>query len=127
MGKPFDEIGTEKSGRGEDYEIGLEFDFAGENADPAFCLGNAVNHLVGADVSADSFEEAARDPAVAFGPGERAFLFGFTRGKIVDPGPGGGVLGERAVVVAAGVVHVPVDETRVAALLLEPVGKREAV
>src|SRR5260370_15019332 len=86
-----------------------------------------MNNLVGADVFADAFEQAARDPAVAFGRGERALLLGFARGKIVDAGPGGGVFGERAVIVAAGVVHVPVHEARIAALLLEPIGKREAV
>ena len=45
----------------------------------------------------------------------------------MDAGPRGGVFGERALIVAAGVVHVPVHEARIAALLLEPIGKREAI
>ena len=105
----------------------MKFGVAGEDADAAFCFGDAMDHLIRADIFADAFEKAARDPAVAFGPGERAFFFGFAGGEIVDAGPGGGVFGERAVIVAAGVVHVPVHEARIAALLLEPVGKREAI
>ena len=38
---------------------------------------DAADHLICADVFADAFEEAAGDPAVAFGPGERAFFFLF--------------------------------------------------
>jgi len=34
---------------------------------------------------------------------------------------------ERAVIVAAGVVHVPVQKTGVEALLTEPIGERDAV
>src|SRR5580658_5860155 len=127
MREILDEIGSEKCGRGENYEVGLEFGVARENVYATFCFGDAMDHLIGADVFADAFEEAARDPAVAFGPSERAFFFGFARGKIVDARPGGGVFGERAVIVAAGVVHIPVDQTRIAALLLEPIGKREAI
>jgi len=78
--------------------------------------------LVGANVCSDAFEETAGNPAVAFGPGERAFFFGFTGRKIVNSGPGRSVARERAVVVAASVVCVPV-ERRSLALLAEPIGK----
>src|SRR5580692_3881808 len=125
--KTFDQIRSEECWRGEDYEFGLEFGVAGENADAAFGFGDAVDHLICADVFAYSFEETSRDPAVSFGPGERAFFFGFAGREIVDSSPGGGVFGERAVVVAAGVVHVPVHEARIAALLLEPIGKRKTI
>jgi hypothetical protein len=80
-----------------------------------------------ADVLADAFEQAAGDPAVAFGPGERAFFFLFARREIVNASPRGCVFGEGAVVVAAGVVHVPVDERRVEFLVAEPVGERNFV
>src|SRR6266568_4415632 len=45
----------------------------------------------------------------------------------MDAGPGGSVARERAVIVAAGVVHVPMQETRIETLLAEPIGKRDAI
>jgi hypothetical protein len=45
----------------------------------------------------------------------------------VNPGPGGCVFGECAEIISAGVVHVPVHETRIATLLQEPVGERKAI
>src|SRR5580692_486669 len=126
-GKPFDEIGSEKSGCGENYEIGQKSGVAGEDADAAFCFRDAMDHLIDTDVFADPFQKAAGDPAIAFGPSERAFFFHFAGREIVDAGPGGSVPGECAVIVAAGVVHVPVDEPRIRTLLLEPIGEREAV
>ena len=83
--------------------------------------------MICADVCADAFEKAAGDPAVAFGPGERAFFFLFTRSEIVNAGPGGRVFGESAVVIAAGVVHVPIYEGRVEFLFEEPVGEGDFV
>ena len=47
--------------------------------------------------------------------------------EIVDAGPGGRVFGQRAVIVAAGVVHVPVHERGIDILLAEPLGKRDAI
>ena len=101
----------------------MKFGVAGKDAEAAFCFDDAMHHLVGADIFADAFKKAASDPAVAFRPGERAFLFGFAGGERVDAGPGGGVFGERAVVVAAGVVHVPVNKRRVEILLVKPIGE----
>ena len=77
--------------------------------------------MICADIFADAFEETASDPAVAFGPGDGAFFFGFAGREIVDAGPGGGIFRERTVVVTAGVIHVPIHQARVARLLLEPV------
>ena len=88
----------------------MKFGVAGEDADAAFCFDDAMHHLVGADMFPNAFEEAASDPAVAIRPGERTFFLGFAGGKIVDAGPSGGVFGERAVIVAAGVIHIPVHE-----------------
>ena len=127
MRESLDKIGSKKCGGGEDYEFGLEFSVAGEDADAAFCFRDAMDHLIGADIFTNAFEEAPSDPPVAFGPGERSFFFGFPRREIVDAGPRGSVLGERAIVVAADVVHVPVDEARVAALLPKPIGERETI
>src|SRR4029077_11676741 len=95
-GKIFEEIRSKESGSGEDDEFGLELGVAGEDAGAAARLRDAMNHLAGADIGADTFEEAASDPAVAFGPGERAFFLGLARRKIMDAGPRGSVTGERA-------------------------------
>ncbi len=73
------------------------------------CLRNPVHHSIGLHKVSDTLEQSADDPAIAFGPGERTFFFRFARGKVVDSRPGGSV-GERAVIVAAAVVHVPVQE-----------------
>jgi len=45
----------------------------------------------------------------------------------MNAGPGGRVFGERAVVVAAGVVHIPVHKRRVEILIAEPVGEGDFV
>jgi len=55
-----------------------------------------MDHLVGATVCANAFEEATGDPAVAFRPGERA-LFSASREENSECRPGGVSLGERAV------------------------------
>jgi len=125
--KIFQKIRSEKSGRGEDDELGLKLHFASEEACAAARLRDAVHHLGGANVFADAFEEAARDPAVAFGPGERAFFLGLAGRKIMNACPGRSVARKRAVIVAAGIVYVPVQKTGIEALLAEPIGKRDAV
>src|SRR5579871_1091229 len=79
-----------------------------------------MDHDAGADVAIEFFEEAADDPAVAFGPGQRTFFIGFSGGEVVDAGPCGDVLGESAVIVAAGVVDVPAQVGGSEALLVEP-------
>ena len=86
----------------------MKFGLSGKDAEAAFYLRNAVDHLIGANVFADSLEKAPRDPTVAFGPGERTFFFGFAGGKIMNASPGGCVFRERAVVVASSVIHIPV-------------------
>ncbi len=106
----FQKIRGEKGGSGEDDEFGLKFRIAGEDAGAAARLGDATHHLAGANVCADVFEEATGDPAVAFRPGERAIFFGLAGRKIVNAGPCGGIARERAVVVAASVIHVPVQK-----------------
>ncbi len=125
--KILQKIRSEESGRGKDHEFGLKFSVAGEDACGAARLRDAVHHLAGADVSADAFEEAAGDPAVAFRPGEWAFFIELAGRKIMNAGPSGSAARERAVIVAAGVVHVPVQEAGIEALLAEPIGKRDAV
>src|SRR5260370_13618494 len=45
----------------------------------------------------------------------------------MNAGGGGSAAGERYVIVAAGVIHVPVQEAGIEALLTEPIGKRDAV
>ena len=125
--KIFEEIRRKEGGRGEDDEFGLKLGVAGEDADAAARLGDAVDHLAGADVCADAFEEAASNPAVAFGPGERAFFLGLAGRKIVNAGPGGSAARERAVIVAAGVVHIPVQQAGIETALAKPAGKRDAI
>src|SRR4029077_9721475 len=116
-----------KGGCSENEKFRLKFALAGEDAEACFCFRDAMNHFVGANIFAEALEKSAGDPAIAFGPRERAFLFGFARRKIVDASPGGSISGERAVIVAAGIVHVPVHETGIAALLLQPIGKRDTI
>ena len=106
--KIFQKVGSEKSGGGKNDELGLKLGFLGKDARAAACLCDAVHHLAGANVSADAFEEATGDPAVAFRPSERAFFLGLSGRKIMNAGPSGSVACQRAVIVAAGVVHVPV-------------------
>ncbi len=45
----------------------------------------------------------------------------------MNAGPGGSVARERAIIIAAGVVHVPVEQARIEALLAEPIGERDAI
>src|SRR5260370_16970686 len=45
----------------------------------------------------------------------------------MNAGPGGSAARERSVIVVAGVIHVPVQEAGIEALLTEPIGKRDAV
>src|SRR6266567_523262 len=123
----FQEVRREKRGGGENDKFGLKLSFAGEDADTAAGLCDLVHHLTSANVLADALKEAPGDPAVAFGPGERAFFLRLAGREIMDSGPGRSGARERAVIVATGVVHVPMQETRIKALLAEPIGKREAV
>ena len=120
-------IGSQKRRCGKNDEFRLKLGFAGEDAGAAARRRDAVHHLAGSNVSANAFEEAARDPAIAFGPGERAFFFGLAGRKIVNAGPGRSVARERAVIVAAGVVHVPVEKAGIETLLAEPIRKREVI
>ena len=62
-------------------------------------------------------QQLLHDPAVALRPGQRALLVVLARREIVKPGPGGHVGRQRAVVVAAGVVHVPEQRLRVEPVL----------
>src|SRR5260370_16691467 len=107
--KIFQKIRSEESGRGKNDELGLKLGFAGENAGAAAVLRDAVHHLAGADVSADELEEAARDPAVAFGPGERAFFLGFAGRKKMNAGPGGRVARPRPLLAPPRVIHFPLQ------------------
>src|SRR5205807_508615 len=84
VGKILEKIRSEERGGGEDDEFASEFSVACEDANAAERLGNAMNHLTRADVRADALEEAAGDPAVTFGPGERTFFVGLAGRKIVD-------------------------------------------
>src|SRR6266478_6394085 len=120
-GKLFEKIRSKERGRGEDDEFGLEFGVAGKDACATASLRDAVDHLSRANVCAETLEEAARDPAIAFGPGERAFFLGLTGRKIMDTGPSGSVACESAVIVAASVVHVPMEKAGVKALLTKPI------
>src|SRR5258707_9448896 len=88
---------------------------------------DSVHYRAGLNVAAQLLEQLLRDPAVAFGPSERSFFFGVARCEIVDAGPCGGVTGERAVVVTAGVVDVPTKRGGVEAFGGEPVRHRDAV
>src|SRR5580765_7629101 len=126
-GKAIHEVRGKECGRGEDEKFRLKFGVAGEDAEAPFRFHNAMSHFVGANIFSDALEKAAGNPTVSLGPGERAFLLSLTRRKIVDAGPGGSVFRKRAVIVAAGVIHVPVHKTRITALLLKPVGKGEAI
>src|SRR5215467_665915 len=86
-----------------------------------------MHHLAGADEFPQAFEQAAHNPAVTFGPGQRAFFFWFARGEILNPCPSRGLIGGSAVVVPATVIHVPVQNPRIHALAAKPVGKRYLV
>src|SRR5215472_2399125 len=86
-----------------------------------------MHHLAGADEFPQAFEQAAHNPAVTFGPGQRAFFFWFARGEILNPCPSGGLIGGSAVVVPATVIHVPVQNPRIHALITKPLGKRYLV
>src|SRR5258708_19856253 len=90
-------------------------------------MGEGVGELGGAGVLAGAFGGAAGDPAVAFRPGEWAFLLGHAGRKIMNAGPRGSVARERAVIVAAGVVHVPVQRAGIETVLAKPLRKRGAV
>src|SRR5437879_13456792 len=95
-GKIVEEIGGEERGRGEDDEFGLKFGIAHKDARASASLGDAVDHLTGANVCAETLEEAASNPAIAFGPGERAFFLGLAGRKIMEASPGGSVARGRA-------------------------------
>jgi hypothetical protein len=125
--KIIEEIGSEKRRRRENDEFGLKFGVASKYAGATARLLDAMDHLAGSNVAADAFQQAASDPAVAFGPGERTFFLGLAGRKIVDAGPSGSVAGKRAVVVTASVVHVPVKKAGIETMLAEPIGKREAI
>src|ERR1039458_5212667 len=88
---------------------------------------DSVDNRAGLDVTAQLLDQLLRDPAVAFGPSERSFFLRVARCEIVDAGPGGSVLGQRAVIVAAGVVYVPAQRTRGETLGGEPVRHRNMV
>src|SRR5438128_641002 len=109
----FQEVRREKRGGRENDKFGLKLSFAGEDADTAAGLCDLVHHLTSANVLADALKEAAGDPAVAFRPGERAFFLGLAGREIMDSGPSGSVARERTVIVAACVVHVLMQETRI--------------
>ena len=126
-GKILEKIRSEERGRGKDDEFGLEFDVARKNACATARLCDAVHHLAGANICANAFEEAAGNPAIAFGPGERAFFLRLAGREIMDAGPGGSVAREGSVIVAASVVHVPMEKAGVETLLTQPIGEREAI
>src|SRR5215469_12456898 len=86
-----------------------------------------MHHLAGADELSHAFEQAAHNPSVTFGPGQRTLFFWFARGEILNPGPSGGLIGGSTVVVPATVIHVPVQNLRIHALAAKPVGKRYLV
>src|SRR5450631_202331 len=88
---------------------------------------DSVHYRAGLNVAAQLLEQLLRDPAVAFGPRERSFFFGVARCEIVDAGPGGGVTGQRAVVVTAGVVDVPTKRGGVEAFADQPIRHRDTV
>src|SRR6266700_7949095 len=123
----FQEVRREKRGGGENDKFGLKLSFAGKDADATARLRDLVHHLTSANVLADALEEAPGNPAVAFGPCERAFFLGLAGREIMDSGPRGSVARERAVIVAAGGVQVPMQESRIKALLAKPIEKGEAV
>src|SRR2546422_3924175 len=83
--------------------------------------------LFRSNICANAFEEAAGNPAIAFGPGERAFFLRLAGREIMDAGPGGSVAREGSVIVAASVVHVPMEKAGVETLLTQPIGEREAI
>ena len=87
----FQEVRREKRGGRENDKFGLKLSFAGEDADTAAGLCDLVHHLTSANVLADALKEAAGDPAVAFGPCERAFFLGLAGREIMDSGPSGSV------------------------------------
>ena len=69
----------------------------------------------------------AGDPAVAFRPRQRTFFLRIARGEIMDARPRRRVFRQRAIIVAAGVVDVPVQRRRIETLLRKPIGHGHAI
>src|SRR4030095_12410072 len=79
------------------------------------------------DDAPDPIEQAIGDPAVAFGPGERADLVWFAAGEVMQAGPRRDRVGARAIIVPARVVDRPPQPWRIEPLIAQPLGHARAV
>src|SRR5580658_8600643 len=105
--KILQKIGRKKSWGGKDSVVGLKFRVAGKYAHFIFGLCNPMDQLAGSNMISDNLKQTTRNPTVAFGPCQRALLLLFTRSEVVNTRPGRRVFGQRAIIIPAGVIHVP--------------------
>src|SRR5438128_312638 len=115
-----EQIRREKCWSGEDYPLATILGLSGKNTEQIAFAPDAMHHLLQAHELSHSRKELPRDPAVSFRPSKRTFFFRLARSEIVNTGPCGRVLRQRAVIVATGIVHVPKQGLGIEPVLAKP-------